>query len=150
MGQYMSQKQILIVCLAILAGCASTDWAVITDLNQIASMREEVSKPRLNFSDILVIRTKTEDGKRVEVTSIGPTVVSAQKDGAPAARTTFTFTPKRDMLILFTQDVSNWKAFRKEIPVAGLAPGKVFRFPVVQESGEVRQQVFTVEKIITQ
>ena len=149
----MMQKRILIVCgicLFVLAGCAGTDWVVISDVKQYAAMREEISKPNLSFSEVLVIRMRTETGNRVEVISIGPTVVSAQKDGPPAARTLFALTPKRDILVLFTQDVPNWKAFRKEIPVAQLVPGKTFRFPVIQGSGEVRQQTFTIEKIITQ
>lgn len=139
--------------LAVLAGCAATEWAVIDDVKregkQIAAMREEVSKPNLDLSNVLIIRTKTEDGKRVEITSVSPTVVSARKDGPPAARTTFAFTPRRDALILFSQDVPNWKAFRREVPVAELVPGKSFRFPVVQESGEIRTQTFTVEMVIT-
>lgn len=153
----MMQKQILIVCgicLAVLAGCATTDWVVIDDVKhegkQIAALRAEISKPSLSFNDVLIIRMKTEAGTRAEVTSIAPSVIGAQKGGAPAARTTFALAPKRDILILFTQDVPNWKAFRKEIPVAQLTPGKTFRFPVVQESGEIRPQVFTVEQIITQ
>lgn len=149
----MMQKRILIasgICLALLAGCAATEWATITDVKQYSAMREEISKPSLSFNDVLIIRMKTEAGNRVEVTSIGPSVVSAQKGGPPAARTTFALAPKRDILILFTQDVPNWKAFRREIPVAQLTPGKTYRFPVVQESGEIRQQVFTVEQIITQ
>lgn len=153
----MMQKRIQIVCgifcgicITVLAGCAGTDWATISDVKQIAAMREEISKPNLSFNDVLIIRMKTETGNRVEVTSIGPSVVSAQKGGAPAAKTTFALTPKRDILVLFTQDVPHMKAFRKEIPVAQLTPGKAFRFPVVQESGEVQQQTFTIEKIITQ
>ncbi len=153
----MMQKQNLIVrgiysgiCLAVLAGCAGTDWATISDVRQIAAMREEISKPNLSFNDVLIIRMKTETGNRVDITSIGPSVVSAQKGGAPAARTTFALTSKRDILVLFTQDVPHWKAFRKEIPVAQLTPGMAFRFPVVQESGEVKTQTFTIEKIITQ
>jgi hypothetical protein len=139
--------------IAVLAGCATTEWAVIEDVKhdgkQIAAMREEVSKPNLDLSSVLIIRMKTEAGNRVEVTSIAPAVVSAQKNGPPAAKTTFALTPKRDTLILFSQDVPNWKAFRKEIPVAGLAPGKSFRFPVVQESGEIQPRTFTVEMVIT-
>ena len=148
------QKQILITCLAILAGCAATDWVVIDDVKhegkQIAALRAEVSKPNLVFSDILVIRMKTEAGTQAEVTSIAPSVISAQKDGPPAARTTFAIAPKRDALVLFTQDVPHWKAFRKEIPVTDLVPGKTFRFPVVQASGEIQTQTFAIEKIITQ
>lgn len=153
----MKQKQILIACgigLAVLAGCATTDWVVIDDVKhegkQIAALREEIDKPNLSFNDVLIIRMRTETGNRVEVTSIAPSVVSAQKDGPPAARTTFALTSKRDYLVLFTQDVPNWKAFRKEIQVDQLVPGKTFRFPVVQESGEIQQKTFTVEKIITQ
>ena len=153
----MMQKRILIalgifygICLAVLTGCAGTDWATISDMKQIAAMREEVSKPNLTFTDVLIIRMNTETGSRLEVTSIAPSVVSAQKNGAPAAKTTFALTAKRDILVLFTQDVTHWKAFRKEIPVTQLTPGKTFRFPVVQESGEIQQQTFTVDKIITQ
>jgi hypothetical protein len=119
-------------------------------VKQIAAMREEISKPNLTFNDVLIIRMQTETGTRVEVTSIGPAVVSAQKGGAPAARTTFALTAKRDIMVLFSQDVPHWKAFHKEIPVAQLVPGKTFRFPVVQESGEVKTQTFTIERVITQ
>jgi len=146
------------VCLAILAGCAGTDritatetdWLTITDIRQIAAMREDISKPSLRFDDMIIIRMKTESENRVEVTSIAPSVISARKDGSPAARTTFALTQKRDILALFTQDVPNLRAFRKEIPISELTPGKAFSFPVVQESGEVQQQTFTIEKIITQ
>ena len=136
------------IALATLAGCATTDMTVITDVREIAAARKEVSKPSLDLTHVMVLRMNNDKGQRVEVTSIGPAVIGAQKNGAPAARTTFAFTPKRDNLILFTQDVPKFKAYRKEIPVAELVPGKAFRFPVVQESGEVLEQAFTVEQAI--
>ncbi|MDP2783344.1 MAG: hypothetical protein Q8O38_01930 [Sulfurimicrobium sp.] len=136
------------IALATLAGCATTDMTVITDVKEIAAKRTEISKPSLDLTHVMVLRMNNDKGQRVEVTSIGPAVIGAQKNGAPAAKTTFAFTPKRDNLILFTQDVPKIKAYRKEIPVAELVPGKVFSFPVVQESGEVLEQTFTVERII--
>lgn len=134
----------------LLAGCAGNDWLVIKDVKQIAEYRNEVSKPNLNFTDVFIIRMRDEKNKRVEVTSIGPAVISAQKGGAPAAKTTFAITPKRDALILYTQDVPHMQAFRKVIPAAEILPGMTFRFLIVQESGEIREQPFTIEQTITQ
>lgn len=145
-------KQILLIggMGLVLAGCASTDWVVIQDVKQIAAMREEVNKPHLTFKEVTLVRMTNEKGQRAEAISIGPTVIGVEKNGPPAARTLFTFNPQLDRLVLFTQDVKNWKAFRKEIPIAELKPGKAFRFPVVQETGEVVEQTFTVERIIIQ
>ena len=136
------------VALAALAGCATTGPTVITDVKEIAAARTEINKLSLDLTHVMILRMKNEKGQRVEVTSIGPAVIGAQKNGAPAAKTTFAFTPKKDNLILFTQDVPKIKAYRMELPVADLVSGKTFRFPVVQESGEVLEQTFTVEQII--
>lgn len=151
------------LCLIGLVGCATdprtaarpgADWVVIgiDEVKRIAEIREALDELRLAFRDVTIIRMMMEmtagEEKRLDVTSIGPTVVSAQKDGAPAARTTFALTEGRERLVLFTQDVPNRKAFHREIPVAELAEGKSFRFPVVQESGRILEQTFTVQQVI--
>ena len=112
-------------------------------------MREELGKPNLAFDKVTIVRLKNK-AERVEVTSIGPAVIGAARNGPPAAKTLFTFSQERDRIILFSQDVKNWKAFSKEIPVSQLIPGFVFHFPVVQESGEVVEQTYTVERVIVQ
>ena len=133
---------------------AGAGWAVlgIDEVKRIAAIREELNELHLAFRDVTIIRmmtgTASGEEKRVEVTSIGPTIVGAQKDGAPAARTTFALTKDRERLVLFTQDVPNRKAFHREIPAAELVAGKNFRFPVVQESGRILEQTFTVQQII--
>ena len=137
------------IALSVLAGCASKGWVEIKDVNQYAAMRQELSKPNLSFKDVIIVRLK-DNGQRVEFTSIGPATIGAAKNGPPAAKTLFTFSEDRQQVILFSQDVKNWKAFRKEIPLSQLVPGFSFRFPVVQESGEVVEQTYTVEQVITQ
>ena len=135
--------------LLMLAGCASNEWVEIKDVKKYSAMREELGKPNLAFQNVTIVRLKNK-GERVEFTSIGPAVIGAAKNGPPAAKTLFTFSPERDRVILFSQDVRNWKAFSKEIPVSQLVPGFTFHFPVVQETGEVVEQTYAVEQVITQ
>jgi hypothetical protein len=147
------------VCLAGLVGCAAgpgtarpegAEWEVIglDQVKRIAEIRESLDALRLGFQDVVIIRMTTDEQKRVEITSIAPTIVSAQKDGAPAARTTFAMTEKRERVLMLTQDVPNRKAFYREIPAAELTGGRSFRFPVVQESGRILEQTFTVQQVI--
>ena len=124
------------------------DWAVISDVNQIAAMRQELNKPNLAFETVTIVRLTDHRGQRVDATSVGPAVVGYERGGAPAARSVMTFVRKPDRLVLFTQDVKNRKAFRQEIPVGELTAGKSIRFPVVQNTGEVVEQVFTVNEVI--
>ena len=132
-----------------LSACATTEWRTITDPAEIAATRTTASKVNPDFSKLLILRLQ-RDGQRVEVTTLAPTIVGAAKDGPPGARTLFTFTPERDKLVLFGQNVPEFKGFYQEIPFAELQPGKRFSFPVVQENGSVKEQEFTVEKEITQ
>lgn len=147
----MLKRIVLISSIALtgLAGCASKEWVEIKDVKQYSAMRKKLSEPNLSFKEVTIVRL-TNKGQRVEFTSIGPAKIGVEKDGPPAAKTLFTFSEDRKQVILFTQDVKNWKAFRKEIPVSQLVPGFSFRFPVVQESGEVTEQAYTVEQVITQ
>ena len=138
----------LIISLG-LAACATPEWRTITDVKEIAATRTTVSKPNLDFSKVIILRLQL-NGQRVEVTNIGPSTIGAAKDGPPGARTIFTFTPNSDRLVLFGQNVPEFKGFYQEIPIADLQPGKSMRFPVVQDDGSVKEQEFTVEKLITQ
>ena len=117
-------------------------------VKRIADIRSGIDQMRLGFRDVIILRMDDDEKKPVEVTSIGPTLVSVVKDGAPAARTTFGITEKRDYVALLTQDVPNRKAFHREIPMTELTVGRSFRFPVVQESGDIRVRTFTVQQII--
>lgn len=124
------------------------DWAVISDIQQIAAMRQELNKPNFAFETVTIVRLTDHRGQRVDATSVGPAVVGYERGGAPAARSLMTFVRKPDRLVLFTQDVRKRKAFRQEIPVGELTAGKSIRFPVVQDTGEVVEQVFTVNEVI--
>jgi hypothetical protein len=130
-----------------LAACATPEWRTITDVKEIAATRTTVNNPSLDLSKVLVVRLD-RDGQRLEVTSVGPAVIGAATAGPPGARTVFTFSPERDKLVLFGQNVPEFKGFHQEIPVAELQPGKRFRFPVVQDDGSVKVQEFSVEKLI--
>lgn len=149
---HMLERLILVGSLALfsLTSCASTDsWEVISDINQIAAIRQELNKPNLSFQTVTIIRLTDVREQRLDVTSVGPAVVGFERGGAPAARTIFTFVRKPDRLVLFSQDVKAWKAFRMEIPVNQLTAGRTIQFPVVQASGELVEQTFTVKEIIT-
>jgi hypothetical protein len=139
-----------VVSLTSYASTAESDHLeVITDIKQIAAVRQELNKPNLSFQTITIVRLTDNQGQRVDVTSVGPAVVGFQQGGPPAARSIMTFVPKPDRLVLFTQDVKNRTAFRLEIAVDQLTAGRSIRFPVVQPSGELVEQVFTVKEIIT-
>jgi hypothetical protein len=131
-----------------LAACATPEWRTITDLHEIAATRTAVNKSTLDLSKIIVLRLQL-DGKRVEVASLGPSIVGAADGGPPGARTVFAFTQARDKLVLFGQNVPEFLGFHQEIPIGELQPGKRFRFPVVQEDGSVKEQEFTVEALIS-
>ena len=126
---------------------AAHDWTVITDIEQIAADRKALSKPNFDLGQLISVRL-TSGGQTLEVTSLAPSIIGKQVKGAPAAKTTFAFTPERDTLVLFTQDVPAHKAFRKDMPVSELVSGKSFEFPVVQSSGEIKIQKFTVDRVI--
>jgi hypothetical protein len=145
---YRNTLAALLISLG-LAACASSEWRTITDVKEIAATRTAVSKSSLDLSKVLILRLQS-NGKRIEVTSLAPSTIGAATNGLPGARTLFNFTPERDKLRLFGQNVSEFKGFYQEIPVSELQPGKRFRFPVVQDDGSVKEQEFTVEKLITQ
>ncbi len=145
-----------ILCLLGVAGCATApgpaaEWEVLgmPQVKRIAELRESMNEMRLGFRDVTIVRLATDGQKpRVDVTSIAPTIVSTQKDGAPAARTTFAMSESRDRMRLLTQDVVRRSAFYREIPMADVAPGKTFRFPVIQENGRVTEESFTVIDVV--
>ena len=131
-----------------LAACATTEWRTITDINEIAATRTRVDKPGMDMSKVVVLRLR-RDGQRVEVSSVTPTVLGRAAHGARAARTVANFTPERDKLMLFGQNVGERKGFYREISVSELRPGERFRFPVVQDDGSVKDLEFIVESLIT-
>ena len=149
------------LCLIGLVGCATdpslvrpdgdgAEWTVLErdQVKRTAEIRDSLDEMRLAFRDVIILRMSNSEQKRVDVTSIGPTIVSKVKDGAPAARTTFGISEKREHLVLLTQDVPKFRAYHREIPMAELTEGKRFRFPVVQESGELLEHTFTVQQVI--
>ena len=162
--------QLLGIALLVLAGCTTSgvtgsggtrsggtrpdvpltggQWETIRDLQQIATLRQQVNKPGMSIDKVVVLRFTNEAGKRVELASLAPAVIGTHQGGARTARTVFNFSPDREHVVLFTQDVPHWLAYRMELPVAQLKPGDVFRFPVVQTSGEVLVKPFTIEQVI--
>ena len=131
-----------------LAACATTEWRTITDINEIAATRTRVDKPGMDMSKVVVLRLQC-DGQRVEVSSVAPTVLGRATNGTRAARTVANFTPDRDKVMLFGQNVGERKGFYREIPVSELRPGERFRFPVVQADGSVKDKEFVVESLIS-
>lgn len=148
------------IILFALAGCTTSGgtrqdtaltggkWETIKDLQQIAAIRKQVNKPNMALDKVVVLRLSNDAGKRVELASLAPAVIGRQDGGAPAARTVFNFSPDRERIVLFTQDVPHWTAYRMELQLDQLKPGETFRFPVVQESGEVVVKSFAVEQVI--
>ena len=145
-----SRNTIAVIIIGLsLGACATTGWRTITDVKEIAATRTTVNKPSMDLSKVIILRLQV-DGNRVEVTSIGPATIGYEKNGPPGARTLFSFNTSREKLVLFGQNVPEFKGFYQEIPVSDLLPGKRFSFPVVQEDGSVKDKEFTVEKLISQ
>lgn len=135
------------VCLISLAACTSQPtWTVIDGAERIVAQQRELEKPSFNLDKVVIIRM-TVDGKRLDVSSVSPTVLVAEQ--ARGNKTIFNVSD-RQTLVLFTRDGRNIKAYREEIPVSELTPGRSIRFLVAQDPGEVVEKTLVINQVLVQ
>ncbi|MFA6544487.1 MAG: hypothetical protein WCS99_08680 [Limisphaerales bacterium] len=111
------------------------------------AMQQELETGGIDLSNLVVIRLRNA-GSRVEVTSVLPAMIAETTVGGQPAKTVFRVNPAGDGLILFSRDILNGKSFRVDMRFAELEAKKGFAFPVVQPDGALKEQSFTLEKIL--
>lgn len=141
-----------LLATSLLVACGKSDQtpsrlATKAD-DPFAVQQAEMEKAVMDFSRVVVVRLK-QDGKRVEVTSIMPLVVSEAKVSGQPAKTIFRVNAAGDGLVLFSRDILKGSAFRTEIKFSELQGKEALSFPVVQPNGSLQEHSFELEKIIT-
>lgn len=129
------------------AGCAHQPlWSVMEGADNIVAMQKSLEMPGGGLEKVMILRLVV-DGQRLEVTSLGPTVIVAE--AARGNRTIFNLGGQK-FLTLFTRDGKNIRGYRLDIPVGDLLSGKEFRFPVAQDSGDVVEKRIVIDRLIIQ
>lgn len=135
------------ICMVSLAACVSQPtWTEVDGAEKIVSQQRELEKPSFAIEKVVILRM-TMDGKRLDVSSVSPTVIVAEP--ARGNRTIFNVSNQKT-LVLFTRDGRNIKGYRQEIPLSELTPGKAIRFPVAQDPGEVVEKTLVVDRVMVQ
>ena len=102
-----------------------------------------------DFSNLLIIRLQS-GGRRVEVTSVLPAVISEATVAGQAAKTIFRVNEGGNGIVLFSRDLPHGKSFRTELSLQELQQKGSFSFPVVQADASLKERSFALEKIIRQ
>ena len=146
----------LIVCSIslLLTACASSggNWEkyeVPGKAQDILARQSHLGKPTIDLSEVTIVRLDA-DGKRYDVSSLTPLVLTKQAFGWGYAKSQISLDEQRKNMILFTYDVKREKAYQTQIPLAELQPGKAFTFPVLGEQGVAEDKTFTVNRVIVQ
>ena len=140
----LSKTLPLLLATILLSACAhqalSGDWSTYEDpknpnkaIQQLLKMHRDLDKPTINLDRVLVLRMTVGDQK-LEVTSLAPTSIIAEPN---RGNLTLFNLGDRKKLIIFTRDGKNIRAYRKDIPLADIVPGKTIRFPVAQNPGDI-------------
>jgi hypothetical protein len=137
-----------IVAMALLVSACGPSAPPVPGASDVhAQLQAEMEKGSMDFGSVTIVRL-LRDGKRLEVASVAPTFVAQAAIGTVQAKTIFRVNDKGDALTLFTRDLPNGRSFKSELTFAQLESGKQFTFPVVQADGQVREEKFSVERII--
>lgn len=141
------------VALAGLAACAllacsrGPQVVAATPNDPHGVLQAELEKGNPDLNNLTVVRLQA-DGKRMEVTSVLPAVVAEAVVAGVSAKTIFRLNDKTDGLVLFSRDILNGKSSKVDLPFAELETRKGFTFPVVQPDGSLKEQSFTLEKVL--
>lgn len=114
-----------------------------------AAEQAAMEKSTMDFSNLLIVRLQ-RNGQRLEVTSVLPAQVAEATVSGQSAKTIFRINEKGDGLLLFSRDLLNGRSFRTELSLADLEQKKGFSFPVVQGNGSLKEQTFSLERMIRQ
>jgi hypothetical protein len=143
----MRRSILVAVCTTSLVACVSQPtWSTIEGTEKILALQHKLEKPSFALEKVVILRMSM-DGRRLEVSSVSPTVIVAEP--ARGNRTIFNLSNKNS-LVLFTRDGRNIKGYREEIPLSELIPGKSIRFPVAQDPGEVVEKILVVDRVLVQ
>ena len=137
-----------VALLALLVGCkpANVPPAGVSG-DAHAKMQAEMEAGTPDFGRVLSVRLR-EQGKRVEVTSVLPTIISEATLSGQSAKTIFRVNPAGDGLILFSRDLLNGSSYRTEIKFSELESKKGFAFAIVQPDGSLQEQRFELVGIV--
>ena len=119
------------VALAAGAGAASLEPERVAPAEAADMQAALLETPKFDLSLFLLTRL-TVDGRRVEVTSLGPTLVADDLRGAHWAVSLLAYTPDKSALVLFSRDPESGVGYRLTIPVADLTEGMELGFPVLK------------------
>ncbi len=134
--------------ILVLAGCQPAEVpppAVVNDPHVLMQAEMESGAP--DIGNMVSVRLR-EQGKRVEVTSVLPTIISQATLSGQSAKTIFRVNPARDGLILFSRDLLKGSSYRVEIQFSELESKKGFAFAIVQPDGSLQEQRFELESIV--
>lgn len=87
--------------------------------------------PPFDLSVLYVTRLSI-DGQRFEVTSLGPTTVAEESNGAHWAVSVLAYAPDKSALVLFSRDPGTGTGYRLALPVREVAEGLELRFPILK------------------
>lgn len=143
----MIRRLLGMALLALLVGCkpASVPPAAVGDVH--AQLQAEMENVAPDLGNVVSVRLSAQ-GKRVEVTSVLPTVIAETTLSGQSAKTIFRVNPDGDGLILFSRDLLKSSSFRTEIKFSELESKKGFAFAIVQPDGSLREQHFELDKIV--
>jgi hypothetical protein len=112
-----------------------------------AQAQADMEKAGINVNHVVVVRLQ-KDGSPLEVTSIFPRMVSEGQVSGQRAKTIFRINDTSDGLVLFSRDLVNGKSYRTEMKFSELEAKKGFTFPEVQKDGSLKEQQYTLKKIV--
>jgi hypothetical protein len=133
--------------VGVLAGCDKPPGVAPNADAQGLKLQAEMEKASMDFSRVTVVRLQYQ-GRRLEVASVTPTVVAEARLGEQVAKTIFRIDDQRAVLVLFSRDLLQSKSIRTEMPMAQLGEKRQFSFPVVQSDGKLKEEGFSVERIV--
>jgi len=128
-------------------GCERSDAPASPKADPHLLLQQEMEKGTMDFSRVTTVRLM-RDGKRLEVISVMPTLVARANVAGEEAKTLFGINDRVDALVLFSRDIPGKRSVKTEMPLGQLKSKPSFVFPVVQADGRLKEESFSVEKII--
>jgi hypothetical protein len=130
-----------------LGGCGRSDAPATPKMDPHLLLQQQMEKGSMDFSRVTTVRL-LRDGKRLEVISVSPTLVARATVAGEEAKTLFAINERVDALVLFSRDIPGTRSVKTEMPLSQLKSKPSFVFPVVQADGRLKEESFSVEKII--
>lgn len=138
----------LALCAVLQAGCGREQPpAEARKIDPHLQLQLDMEKGTMDLSRVLIIRL-TLAGKRLEVTSLTPTVVAEAQVAGQPAKTLFKVNDQKDLFLLFSRDAQKNASVTTTMAIDKLGPGTKFSFPVVQPDGSLKKEEFTVERVL--